>query len=175
MHAERVAIVSQATLMDVTVGISWLIEDAVTAFVALERKNRVNGMSSVIPALLQSLVSKTLNKTLISVKLEDRHLREIEEASLLRRTVKKLTAAILKEQDYIASLATIVRKETKKAPDADLDWENRRQNLSRSPTVQGHGTRHQASDLRRTSFMNRKRRKRTLRCQKNKHGFTAME
>lgn len=64
-----------------------------------------------------------------SIEFEDGLLQKMEGATPPRMHVKKLTDATLVDQCFIALVAAIVRKETKKALNVELKKEDRRQKL----------------------------------------------
>lgn len=96
--------------------------------------------------MLQGLLNKTPDEKLNFAGFENRLLRKIEEATPSRRKVKKMTEAMLDNQDFIAPVATIVKEETKKRVDVKSERMIYTANLSRLPTVQAHCLRRQKFD-----------------------------
>lgn len=68
--------------------------------------------------MLQGLENKTVDEKLNSLRVGEVLLRKIEEVMPSRGKVRKVTQAMLKNQDLIAPVEKIVQKETRKAVDA---------------------------------------------------------
>lgn len=154
MRAEWTTIVVQATLRDAITGIPGLSEDDVTAFVILEVQNRAKRADNKVQAMLQGLLNKEIDEKLKSVTFEDYLLRKIEEETVSRQQVKKLTEAMLHNRAFITPVATISRSEARRLWLSNRRRKTDARNLLRSPIVQTHGAHHQATDFRQTSPMN---------------------
>lgn len=74
----------------------------------------------MITYLLQGLVNRTLSEKRNAIIFQDCPLQKIKEGTPSHRQVKKLTEAVLDNQDFVAPGAIIVRNETKKAIDVKL-------------------------------------------------------
>lgn len=60
--------------------------------------------------MLQGVEKQTLIDRMSFVNFEDRLVRKIKEATPLRRQVRKMTKVMLHNQDFIASVAAVVKK-----------------------------------------------------------------
>lgn len=114
-------------MRDAIAGIHSLIEDAVTAIATTKGQNGVRRTDNWLQAMLKSLVNKTLDEKLYFVNFENCLLRRIEEVIASCLQVKKMTEEVLHNQNFIAPVAAIVREETKKSMDVELEREDRRQ------------------------------------------------
>lgn len=128
MRAERTATVSQETLLHDTAGISGLIEEALTASLTAKGHNGVNKTDNRLEGMLQGLAERTLGDTSRSIKFEGSLLRNIKKETPSGRNVPKMTIAILDNQDFIASVVTIVTKEMRSDVDIDSERNKPRRN-----------------------------------------------
>lgn len=118
MHAERHMIVSQAALRDAITGIPALINDAVSTLASSESHNVVERAEKQLQATLQCPVDNKLDEKLNSVEYKDHFFRKVEEVTPSRRQVKKMTEAMVDDQDFITPVAILVKNITKKTLDA---------------------------------------------------------
>lgn len=72
----------------------------------------------------KSFLNKMFDEKLDSIKFKDRPLRKIKEVTPSRRHVQKMTEEMLAYQDFIALVATIIKKEIKKAVVIGSEREN---------------------------------------------------
>lgn len=127
MIPEKAVILSQATLKDVSAGISGLTEDGVTTLVTPKGHSGVKRADNRLQAVLPGVVKNTLDENLNFVEVEYRILRKTEKAKPSRRKVKKMTGAMLYYQAFTAHVETIDTKESKKA--VNVEWESGNQHL----------------------------------------------
>lgn len=107
-----------------------------------------------LQAFPPGLVNKTLHEKQNSVHSEDFLLWKIEEATPSCWQVKKMTEAMLDDQEFIAPVAKIAKKETKEDVNAGTerkDWHRKFLEVAYSPGVRsasssGRPSRHISDD-----------------------------
>lgn len=117
---------SQANLTDAIPGIPGLIESAVTALIIPEGHNGIVTTNNRIEVMLQGLVNKAIDKKVRSIELENYLACKVENLTSWPRYGTKTTEKMLDNQDFIAPLAAVVKKETKKGVDVEAKREDRR-------------------------------------------------
>lgn len=65
--------------------------------------------------MLQGLVKKKVDKRLNSVEIEKRLIRKTDGLASLPRHLTRMAEVMLDNQDYIAPVSSILKKETEKA------------------------------------------------------------
>lgn len=115
MCAEMTELVSQATLRNVIGGIPGFFEEAVKVLGTFEGRNRVRSADNRLLVMLQGSVNRTFDERLNCAELDGWLCQKIEEATPSRLKLKKVTKSISEDQDFIAPVVTIEKKETKKA------------------------------------------------------------
>lgn len=130
MRIEETATVRQATMKDAIVGISGLIENAMTALITSEGHSRIAKTANCLEAMLWGLFNKAIDQKLRFVKFENRLLLGIENVAPSTGHVAKLTEAVLDNQDFIAPVPQTVEKETEKALEIESRQEDQRCKLA---------------------------------------------
>lgn len=119
MRTERTKKVSQATSRYAIAGISRLVADTTTTFVTQESHNGISRAHIGREAIIQGIVNKAVDDKVRSVEFKNLLIRIIEDVPSSPHHVMKMTGAMLENQNFVASLATIVKKETEKAGDIE--------------------------------------------------------
>lgn len=168
MRSRKTVTVSHVMLLDDSADIPGLVDDAVIALVTLKGHNKVKTTDNCVQVVLQGFVNNTLDEKLNSVEFEDHLLQKIEGVTPSRQQVKNMAGTMFHNQDIIASVAKIVKKETKKAVRSGKRWNIATKNSSRLRIVLAHGPHRQATDLQLTSPANGLINRPTPKCQKSK-------
>lgn len=119
MCAERSETVRQVLLWDAIGSIPDLVEDAVTAFLNQDSRYEISKNNNRLEDQLPSLVNKAVDDKSRSVEFDNRLLRTVEDVTSSTQHLMSMTEAALDNQDFITVVATIIKKEAKKAIDVE--------------------------------------------------------
>lgn len=81
---------------------------------------------SPLQAMLQGLMNVTLDVRTKIRRVRRLLLRKMKKATILRLLGRNMTEAVLRNQDFIAPVGELVKKETQKPADIELGWGDRR-------------------------------------------------
>lgn len=110
-------------------GTTLLIIIAVSVLVIPDGPNKIKGRDHRLEAMVQNLFNKAIDETLGSVKFDISLLRKNWDVTSSPRNGTSMTEAMLVTKHFIALVATIVKKEAKKAVDFESKREEQRRTL----------------------------------------------